>query len=286
MLVQGFFCDCLIEFWNEFYNQCTVGDTVKVPFLRHEYQIHEWQAIARILVKGWIAAGYFPIRFSLPFLEEALYCKTYSSIKESFMLYMSKSDRQIIEKALSTFGSVEQDTLLDVLDSHECHQIPTEENICALVTQLGHKALIQTPMFVIECWRPVLKPIADTLSPQQLKEIVEKQVPTSQRVREILKFPQSMNSTQDKVAKHVKRYIGELDEKGLQLFLRFCTGADVLFGSHITVNFIETTDFQCRPQASTCGCFLNLPVNYSNYPDLRSDFNAILNSSVWVMDII
>ncbi|CAL9693084.1 unnamed protein product [Knipowitschia caucasica] len=283
---SGVFRDCLCEFWNEFYNRCTVGDTVKVPFLRHEYQIHEWQAIGRILVKGWPTAGYFPIRISLPFLEEALYCKTYSSIKESFLLYISKSDRQIIEGALNNFGSVEQDALIDVLDSHECHQIPTEENICSLVAQLGHKALIQTPMFVIECWRPVLKTIADTLNPQQLKEIVQQQVPTSKRVRELLRFPQLMNAAQTNVSKHLKRYVGELDEKGLQLFLRFCTGADVLFGSHITVHFIETSDFRCRPQASTCGCFLNLPINYQNYPDLRSDFNAILNSSVWVMDII
>ena len=283
---SGVFRDCLSEFWNEFYSRCTVGDTAKVPFLRHEYQIHEWQAIGRILVKGWLAVGYFPIRLSLPFLEEALYCKSFSSIKESFMLYMSKSDRQIIEEALNNFKSVEQDALIDVLDSHDCHQMPNEENIGALVTQLGHKALIQTPMFVIECWRPVLKIIADTLTPQQLMEIIQNQVPTAKRIKEILSFPQSMNAAQTNVAKHLKRYLGELDEKGLQLFLRFCTGADVLFGSHITVNFIETSDYQCRPQASTCGCFLNLPINYRNYPDLRSDFNAILNSSVWVMDII
>lgn len=83
-----------------------------------------------------------------------------------------------------------------------------------------------------------------------------------------------------------KRYVGELDENGLRHFLHFCTGAYLLFGSDITVNFIETSDFQCHPQANTCGCCLMLPVNYQNYPDLRSDFNAILNSSVWVIDIV
>ncbi|KAJ3591593.1 hypothetical protein NHX12_006726 [Muraenolepis orangiensis] len=115
-----------------------------------------------------------------------------------------------------------------------------------------------------------------------LVEIVQQRVPTPKWVKDILKFPLAMNAAQSYVAKHV----GELDENGLRLFLRFCTGADLLFGKNITVTFIETSKFQSRPQANTCGCSLMLPVNDQNYPDLRSDFNAILNSAVWVMDII
>ena len=147
-----------------------MGTNVKAPYLRHEYQTHEWQAIGRILVKGWFAVGYFPIHLPFPFLEEALYGVTYSSIRESFMSYISKPEKEILEQALHDFGSVDQDTLIDVLDSHECHQIPTEENISALVTQLGHKALIQTPIFVIDCWRPILKGLAAALTPQKLAE--------------------------------------------------------------------------------------------------------------------
>ncbi|KAJ8001176.1 hypothetical protein DPEC_G00188560 [Dallia pectoralis] len=57
-------------------------------------------------------------------------------------------------------------------------------------------------------------------------------------------------------------------------------------GNNIEIEFIETSDFARRPQAHTCGCLLKLPQEYQNYPDLRSDFNAILKSSVRVMDII
>ncbi|KAJ3591592.1 hypothetical protein NHX12_006725 [Muraenolepis orangiensis] len=64
-----------------FYRKCTVGANVKTPYLRQEYQTHEWQAIGRIAVKGWLAAEYFPIHLPLPFLEEALYGVTYSSIR-------------------------------------------------------------------------------------------------------------------------------------------------------------------------------------------------------------
>lgn len=156
----GVFRDCLSEFWTEFYDRYTMGANVKVPYLRHKYESHEWQTIGQILVKGWLTEGYFPIQLLLPFLEEALYGHTYSSIQDSFMSYLSKAEREILEQALKNFGSVDADTLIDVLNSHECHQIATEENMSALVTQLGHKALIQTTMFVIECWRPILEDLA------------------------------------------------------------------------------------------------------------------------------
>ena len=282
---SGVFRDCLSEFWSEFYSRCTLGADVRVPYLRHEYQIQEWQSIARILVKGWLAVGYFPGQLSLPFMEEALYGTTYSSIKDSFMHYVSKQDKEILEQALDSFQSVDQESLIETLDVHECHQIPTADNISALLSQLGHKALIQTPMFVIECWRPILKTLAETLTPQRLSDLVLKQVPTSKRVKDILMFPPEMNSTQNRVAKNLKRYIGEMTESDLKLFLRFCTGADLLLGKEITVTFTETSDFQCRPVALTCSCNLVIPVNYQNYPDLRADFDSILHSSVWVMDI-
>ncbi|KAI4881305.1 hypothetical protein NFI96_029920, partial [Prochilodus magdalenae] len=201
---SGVFRDCLSEFWSEFYNRCTLGTDVKAPFLRHEFQTSEWQAVARVLLKGWVAEKYFPIHLPLPFLEQALYGTVYSSVTESFMLYISKHDREVLQHALNNFESVDQDSLLDILDSYECHRMPTEENLGPLLTQLGHKALIQMPMFVIQCWRPVLKDLAKTLSPQKLVEIIEERVPSPKKVKELLKFPEDMNAQQHTVAKHLK----------------------------------------------------------------------------------
>ncbi len=72
---SGVLCDCLAEFWGEFYSTCTLVTNVKTPYIRHEYQVEEWQAIARILVTGWTAVRYFPLLLPLPFLEEALHGK-------------------------------------------------------------------------------------------------------------------------------------------------------------------------------------------------------------------
>ena len=283
---SGVLRDCLSEFWGEFYSKCTLGTEVKTPYLSHEYQVHEWQAIARILVMGWTTVRYFPLLLPLPFLEEALYGQSYSSLTDSFLQYVSKEERKIIELALESFESVDKDDLMDVLDAHDCHYLASEDTVAGLISQLAHKTLIQTPMFVIECWRPILKTLADTLYPQRLVEIVEERVPTPKRVKELLKFPEQMTALQNTVARHLKRYIGESDSSALKSFLRFCTGADILFGHHISVQFIEMSAFQCRPQAHTCGCYLMLPINYQNYPDLRNDFDLVLRSSIWVMDIV
>ncbi|KAG9264543.1 hypothetical protein AMEX_G22824 [Astyanax mexicanus] len=282
----GVFRDCLSEFWSEFYHRCTLGADVKAPLLRHEFQAPEWQAIARVLVKGWLSEKYFPVHLPLPFLEQAFYGTIYSSVTDAFMLYVSKNDREVLRQASNDFLSVDEESLLDVLGSYECHRRPTAENLVPLLSQLGHKALIQAPTYVIQCWKPVLADLARTLSPKKLVEIIEERVPSPKKVNTVLKFPEDMNAQQTTVSRNLKRYIREIDEGTLERFLRFCTGADVLFGKDIAVQFSEKKDLECRPQAHMCSCLLVLPVKYQNYPDLRSGFSAVLNNSVSVMNII
>ncbi|KAF3832192.1 hypothetical protein F7725_025857 [Dissostichus mawsoni] len=124
------------------------------------------------------------------------------------------------------------------------------------------------------------------LLPQDaLNDVIQQKTPTGKAVKELLQFPDEMTPPQTAVARYLKRYVGEVDLSTLQLFLRFCTGSN-LMEQTIKIQFIETSNFERRPQSHTCGCLLKLPVGYHNYPDLRSDFNSVLTSSVWVMDII
>lgn len=44
--------DCLSEFWNEFYDQCTMRNAFKVPFLRHDFAQQQWESIGRIIAFG------------------------------------------------------------------------------------------------------------------------------------------------------------------------------------------------------------------------------------------
>ena len=49
---RGVVLHILTHFWNNCYISLTVGRKKKTPFIRHDMQKREWQAIARILVYG------------------------------------------------------------------------------------------------------------------------------------------------------------------------------------------------------------------------------------------
>ena len=65
------------------------------------------------------------------------------------------------------------------------------------------------------------------------------------------------------------------------------TGADIIVGKTISVStFTPESEFVRRPIAHTCGCTLELPDSYESYVTFRSEFNGVLKSGIWVMDII
>lgn len=61
-----------------------------------------------------------------------------TAASKSFLSHVSKAEREILDQAPQNSESVDQDTLIDVLDSHECCQT-------------------QPPKVVHESWRPVLQ---------------------------------------------------------------------------------------------------------------------------------
>lgn len=69
-------------------------------------------------------------------------------------------------------------------------------------------------------------------------------------------------------------------------FLFVITGSNVIVGREINVRFVVQSDFQRRPIPHTCGCILEISYDFQNYMDFRSEFNKVLDSNVWVMDIV
>ncbi|KAI9535797.1 hypothetical protein NQZ68_040459 [Dissostichus eleginoides] len=175
--------------------------------LLHDYQSEEWQAIARILVVGWRIARYFPVKLAVPFLEEALYATSTSSLKDTFLQYVSEQEREVLVKALEDFNSVDTDALFDALEAHECQQVPTKDNLIPLLSQMGHKALIQAPMYVIKCWRPIVVHLASVLPQDALNDVIQQKTPTGKAVKELLQFPDEMTPPQTAVARYLKRYV-------------------------------------------------------------------------------
>lgn len=83
----------------------------------------------------------------------------------------------------------------------------------------------------------------------------------------------------------LKRFIRESDEKTLINLLRFATGSDMIT-KPIHVTFNKTVGLQRTPVGRTCGFTLELSTSYDNYPEFRSELNTVLQSNIWVMDII
>lgn len=95
-----------------------------------------------------------------------------------------------------------------------------------------------------------------------------------------------MSGNQAEVANHLKRYIREIDEDNLSRFLKFCTGSDLEAAEAIQVEFTVQADFTRRPIGCTCGMVLELSDSYDNFPQFHAEFNCVLESNIWVMDIV
>ena len=86
--------------------------------------------------------------------------------------------------------------------------------------------------------------------------------------------------------KFLQHYIRGLDNGKLIQFPRFTTASDVLITNKLEVTFTKFEGAACRPIALTCGPLLELPSTYSNFVELREQFNNILEKDMWEMDIM
>ncbi|CAL9690847.1 unnamed protein product [Knipowitschia caucasica] len=279
----GVLRDVLSEFWNDFYEQCTMGTDFKVPFIRHDFRNKEWESVGRILAFGWKKEKYLPVRLAPVILEQAILGVVQSDLLNTFLKYLPQSERVMFQSCCSDFANVDLEELVEVLDMHNCRRQPTEDNIQQILLELAHQKLIQEPAFIIEQWKNVLHGMKSEL--KGISAAYDTLLPTSRKIINSLTYPTDPKATEKQIMKYVSAYLRECDPVRLSSFLRFCTGSDVFTGKNITVSFTEIKGFQRRPVAHTCGCYLELSVAYDSYPDFRYEMNCVLESNIWVMDI-
>ncbi|XP_038134767.1 uncharacterized protein LOC119779269 [Cyprinodon tularosa] len=272
-------------FWNEFYKRCTLGTTVKVPFIRHDFTAEKWKAVGRILLKGYHDCQYFPNKLAIPFLEQVLFGAVKSDLQGHFLQFVSSQECEVLREAVKNFSAVDLDDLLEVLDSYSCKKQITAENLYTIIDEIAHKELVQKPMFVICCWQEVINPHL-SITPEALIKLFSDLQPTPRKVCQLLKFAEDLSPMQKKVGNYLKRFIKELDDIKIHKFMQYCTGSDLIVIDSIYVEFQDMTDFTRRPVGHTCGSILQIANSYENFPDFRSEFNAVLESNVWVMEIV
>ncbi|XP_023818529.1 uncharacterized protein LOC110016336 [Oryzias latipes] len=194
---SGVVRDVYSSFWTEFYERCTLGTTLKVPFLRHDFCVAKWKAIGRIFLKGFRDCQYLPIRLAPPFLEQMLYGEVYSDLKKTFLQFVSTQEQDILRNALHDFSSADTDELMEVLSTYECRKMVTAINIAGILDEISHKELVQKPMFVIDCWQEVTKAHVN-LSPGELTKTYKDLQPTPKKVVALLNFPSVMTPKQQR----------------------------------------------------------------------------------------
>ncbi|XP_074659475.1 uncharacterized protein LOC141912160 [Tubulanus polymorphus] len=285
---HGVFRECLTEFWSEFRKQCMTGSSQMIPLIRHDYGTEKWEAVGRIISKGFQETSYFPIFLAQPFVSELFFQQDDSvDLVESFLKYVSPSEELVFRRALANFDDEANDVeeIIDILGGYECRKLPTKENFSMLIREISHQELVQKPRFIVDCIKPMIQKYV-TISYKQYLDLCTDLKPSCRKVVELLSFPNVLSAPQSNVATLLKRYVRSLDESMLSKFLRYCTGSDICNCQKIDVTFTKVDGLQRAPVARTCAQILELPETYDEYVELKQEFDNILQSNVWVMDVV
>ena len=254
----------------------------------------DWAVIGKIIVKAYLDLEYFPTILAVAFVHYCLFGKVdQETMLESFKMYLSSSERELIDKALQSDtddGFFLSDEFMEFLEQFKCRSRVTKASVVTIIFEIAQQELIQRPHIMASTWQKAfapLKKIEVFNSPISISAMIyERTFPTAKKVLSLLEYDCHYDNDRECIG-YLKRYIKGLDQSMLKKFLKFFTGCDVIIVKEIPVAFvIDGSEFSRRPVAHTCGPLLELPSTYRNFPELRSEFTNILKSSDWEMDII
>lgn len=109
-------------------------------------------------------------------------------------------------------------------------------------------------------------------------------LPSSRKIMNSLIYTATPKASEKQMMKYASAHLREYDQVHLSSFLRFCTGSDAFTGKNITYNIIIHKDLWLSEE--TCCSHLELPVTYDSYPDFHHEMNSVLESNIWIMDIV
>ncbi|MGH0129852.1 UNVERIFIED_CONTAM: hypothetical protein FKN15_039996 [Acipenser sinensis] len=203
--VSGISRDAYSAFWEAFFQNCAEGEYERVPALYPEYGKEEWEAVGRILLKGYLDQSYFPIQLSLAFAVGLVYGEseiTPGILMASFLRYIAPFEKDIITSTLDgSIGADDQDELLDILSRMGCHTVPSHDSMKGTILQVAHKQLIQEPKYALEVMADVTRSTLQKLLPEvsNLEALYEAKKPTVKQPAEgaVVRGLNTGNSKQD-----------------------------------------------------------------------------------------
>lgn len=276
-------------------NSFLIGEEERVPFVRHDMYKNEWEIIGKIIVRGLLDIGYFPTILNKAFV---MFCFDEeieeSTLMKSFLKYLSKDEKRLVEDAISENDSakqaIESEDFADFCEQFNCRSFVTVSNVKQVILEIARQELIQKCHIIASSWRKPfaqLKKLENFSSMENIRAFYENLEPTARKVLALFSDVSTNDTAEKDALNFLKRFIRGLDQIMLKKFLKFTTGADMLIVRKIDILFIKpTSELARRPIAHSCGPTLELPNTYANFCELREEFNNILQLNNWEMDIV
>ena len=280
-------------FWHEMYERCE-GEYYRVPAISPEFGIEEWKSVANILCKGYIDHRIFPLKLAPVFMialldqEEFL---TDNELLNSFKLFNNNLDRDLIDNVLqegfSSLSNDDKDSFLDLLSRCGSHENPESCNAKDLLRKVAHKCLIQMPAYIIKAMKVTVQMHLKAFFPNQqsILKIYEQCKPTPQKVCNLFEVSADLSADETLCFGFLKQFIRGLNSDRLIKVLVLMTASSMISVEKISVRFTKLRGLERRPIFHTCGPVLELPCTYSNYRDLRQEWNSIVEEGNLQMDI-
>jgi hypothetical protein len=200
---KGVSRDAYSAFWKEFFLRSSCGEAERVPCIFPEYGKDEWEAVGRILLKGYVDTHVFPIQLSCAF-SVALICGesqlTPAILLDSYRNYISQPDRDVLDSALrgDVLDEDSKEDFLDMLSRVDCHTIPKGEEVRPLVLSISHKELIREPKYSLDAMANIARAVMCTLLPdaEAICQMYESKTPTPRKViKLIVADPQDLDQS-------------------------------------------------------------------------------------------
>ena len=275
--------DAYTSFWLEFMKTSTKGEDERIPAISPHFQLAEWQAVGRILAKGFLDHDIFPLLLSKAFVIGMLHGEAYVSpliLMESFRKYITDSEKNVIQKAMDNQLEDEDDKeeFLDLLVRMECHTIPTGDEVKPLLIEVAATELVQKPKYAFDgmvttCRIPLISMLPH---PDDIHALYDRKVPTTRKIVKLLQANPE-NVDENKVFGYLKQYVKGL--KGdLVKFLHHVTASDSISVEKIEVQFNSKRGLERAPVAHTCGPLLEISTTYSSFHEFRAEFSNVLDA--------
>ena len=95
--------------------------------------------------------------------------------------------------------------MLDFMMEHDSTCIPTMDNLKNEITKIALKEFIQKSSFIVACWHKLLQHME--ISYEEFLELYSRLIPTPTEALKMLKFMESANAYQNKIATLIKTLI-------------------------------------------------------------------------------